>query len=52
MSLAFEHYTGVPAASLTTANPAGFVAALNTTFLVAIGLTVIALLTSAARGDR
>ena len=52
MSLAFEHYTGVKAASLTTANPVGFVAALNTTFLAAIVLTVIALFTSAARGDR
>jgi hypothetical protein len=52
MSLAFEHYTGVQSASLTTANPLGFVAALNTTFLAAIGLTSIALFTSAARGDR
>jgi MFS family permease len=52
MSLAFEHYTGVKAANLTTENPAGFVAALNTTFMAAIGLTVIALFTSAARGDR
>jgi MFS family permease len=52
MSLAFEHYTGVRAASLTTENPAGFVAALNTTFMAAIGLTAIALFTSAARGDR
>jgi EmrB/QacA subfamily drug resistance transporter len=52
MSLAFEHYTGVPTASLTTANPLGFVSALNTTFFAAIGLTLIALFTSAARGDR
>ena len=52
MSLAFEHYTGVRAASLTTENPVGFVTALNTTFLVSIGLTLIALFTSAARGDR
>lgn len=51
MSLAFEHFTGVSAANLTTDNPAGFVAALNTTFLAAIGLCVIALITSAARGD-
>jgi len=50
MSLAFEHYTGVSAANLTTANPLGFVAALNTTFLAAIVLTVIALFTSALRG--
>jgi len=51
MSLAFEHYTGVKAASLTTENPAGFVAALNMTFLAAIVVTVVALFTSAARGD-
>jgi EmrB/QacA subfamily drug resistance transporter len=52
MSLAFEHYTGVNSASLTTANPTAFVAALNTTFLTAIALTALALCTSAARGDR
>jgi MFS family permease len=52
MSLAFEHFTGVAAANLTTANAAGFVAALNVTFLTAIGLSAIALYTSAARGDR
>jgi EmrB/QacA subfamily drug resistance transporter len=50
MSLAFEHYTGVSAADLTTQNPHGFVAALNTTFLAAIVLGVIALFTSAMRG--
>ena len=51
MSLAFEHYTGISTATLTTANPAGFVAALNATFAAAIGLSVVALFTSAARGD-
>jgi hypothetical protein len=51
MSLAFEYYTGVGAANLSTANPAGFVAALNMTFLAAISLCVVALITSAARGD-
>jgi hypothetical protein len=50
MSLAFEHYTGVSAADLTTQNSQGFVAALNTTFLAAIVLGVIALFTSAMRG--
>jgi EmrB/QacA subfamily drug resistance transporter len=50
MSLAFEHYTGVSAADLTTQNPQGFVDALNTTFLAAIVLAVIALFTSAMRG--
>jgi EmrB/QacA subfamily drug resistance transporter len=50
MLLAFEHYTGLSAADLTTQNPRGFVAALNTTFLAAIVLSVIALFTSALRG--
>ena len=50
MSLAFEHHTGVSAADLTTQNSQGFVAALNTTFLAAIVVTVIALFTSALRG--
>ncbi|MGH7816898.1 MAG: MFS transporter [Candidatus Binatia bacterium] len=50
MSLAFEHYTGMKTASLTTENPLGFVAALNTTFLAAIGLTMVTLFTSAMRG--
>ena len=52
MSLAFEHYTGVQAANLSTANPFGFVAALNFTFVAAIVLSVIAVFTSALRGDR
>src|SRR5262245_23072130 len=52
MSLAFEHYTGVKTTSLTTANPAGFIAALNITFVVAIALTGAALITSALRDDR
>jgi EmrB/QacA subfamily drug resistance transporter len=50
MSLAFEHCTGLSAADLTTQNSRGFVAALNTTFLAAIVLSVIALFTSALRG--
>jgi EmrB/QacA subfamily drug resistance transporter len=50
MSLAFEHYTGQPAANLTTENPMGFVAALNVTFLSAIAFSVIALMTSALGG--
>ncbi len=52
MSLAFERYAGINAASLTTDDPAGFVFALNTTFMAALVLTIIALLTSAARSDR
>jgi EmrB/QacA subfamily drug resistance transporter len=52
MSLAFEHYSGVRASNLTTENPLGFVAALNTTFVAAIALSVIAVFTSALRGGR
>jgi EmrB/QacA subfamily drug resistance transporter len=51
MSLAFERYTGVETASLTTENPLGFVAALNMTFMAAIVLTTVALFTSAMRGS-
>jgi MFS family permease len=52
MSLAFERYTGMPAANLTTENPAGFVTALNITFLSAIIFSVIALITSALGGSK
>jgi MFS family permease len=51
MSLAFEHYTGIKSASLTTQNPLGFVAALNITFLAAAALCSVAVATSAARGN-
>ena len=51
MSLAFEHYTGVKTANLTTDHPSGFVAALNITFVAAVMITTIALFTSALRGD-
>ena len=51
MSLAFEHYTGIKSASLTTQNPLGFVAALNITFLAAAGLCSAAVAASAARGN-
>jgi EmrB/QacA subfamily drug resistance transporter len=51
MSLAFEHYTGIKSASLTTQNPLGFVAALNVTFLAAAGLCSAAVATSSARGN-
>lgn len=52
MSLAFEYHTGMPTSSLTTENPPGFVAALNTTFIAAIGLTLIAVFTSAFGGGK
>jgi hypothetical protein len=44
-----QHYTG--SASLTTENPLGFVAALNVTFLAAAALSIVAVATSAARGN-
>ena len=50
MSLAFEYHTGIKTMSLTAENPAGFVAALNTTFMVAIIFCVAGILTSAVRG--
>jgi uncharacterized membrane protein len=50
MSLAFEFHTGMKAINLTVENPAGFVAALNTTFMAAIVLCVIGIFTSALRG--
>lgn len=52
MTAAFEHHTGLSGAAPTTENPAGFVAALDTTFLAAAGLSLIAVLTSAARGGK
>jgi EmrB/QacA subfamily drug resistance transporter len=53
MSLAFEGYTGVPAAVITTANAAGFVAAMNVTFLAAmiLGLTGFATSVIGGRSD-
>jgi MFS family permease len=50
MSLAFEFHTGIKAATLTAENPAGFVAALNTTFMAAILICALGIFTSALRG--
>ncbi len=52
MSLAFERYTSVATAAITTANPAGFVAALNTTFFAAAALSLVGLATSVVGGRR
>jgi MFS family permease len=51
MAIAFEFYTGLAGASPTTENPAGFVAAINTTFLAATVLSVGAVAASVARGN-
>ncbi len=50
MGLAFEYHTGLAGVSPTTDNPAGFMAAFNTTFLAAAVLSVGAVATSLARG--
>jgi EmrB/QacA subfamily drug resistance transporter len=52
MAAAFEHHTGLSGVSPTTANPAAFVAALDTTLLVAAAATVIAIVTSGMRGGK
>ena len=49
MTAAFRFHTGSPRTLSPTGNPNAFVAALNTTALVAMGLSLIALLTSAMR---
>jgi MFS family permease len=50
MAAAFSYHTGLGSASPTASDPLGFVAALNTTFLAAAGLSLVALFTSALRG--
>lgn len=52
MTAAFEVHTGLSGVSLTTDNPVGFVAALNTTFVAVVGLSLLGLVTSLARGNR
>jgi hypothetical protein len=49
--VAFEHYTGIAGAVPTTDNPAGFVVAINTTFLAAAVLSLGAVVASVARGS-
>jgi len=51
MAIAFEHYTGLTGAGPTTDNPAGFVDAINTTFLAAAVLSLGAVTASVARGS-
>ena len=52
MGLAFEYHTGLAGVSPTTDNPAGFVAAFNTTFLAAAVLSLGAVATSVARAQK
>jgi Na+/melibiose symporter-like transporter len=51
MAIAFEHFAGLAGASPTTDNPAGFVGAINTTFLAAAVLSLGAVAASVARGN-
>jgi EmrB/QacA subfamily drug resistance transporter len=51
MATAFEYYTGLAGASPTTDNPAGFVVAINITFLAATLLSLGAVAASVARGN-
>jgi len=52
MSFAFERQTGISGASPTTANPVAFVAALNTTLLIGMAASAVAIFTSAMRGEK
>jgi hypothetical protein len=52
MSLGFERYSGAATMAITTANAAGFVAALNGTFLAALVLSLVGLATSIIGGRR
>jgi hypothetical protein len=52
MTVAFEYHTGQSGISPTPEDPVGFVAALNTTFFAAAGLSLVAVLTSAMSGGR
>jgi MFS family permease len=52
MTTAFRIHRGSPAARLTTGDPEAFVAALNATFLAAIGICLIAIVLSALRGEQ
>ena len=52
MSSAFQKYTGTSGAAPTATLPVPFVAALNYTFLVGIGIGLLAVISSAMRGVR
>ena len=52
MTAAFEYHTGLSGVSPTAGNPVGFVSALDTTFLILAGFSLIAILTSAVGGRR
>ncbi|MFQ5538961.1 MAG: MFS transporter [Candidatus Binatia bacterium] len=50
MTAAFRFHTGLSTATPTTENPAAFVASLNTTFLLVVGIAVLGMVLSLMRG--
>lgn len=50
MTIAFQRHSGISDAVLTPDNPTAFIAALNFTFLVAAGVSLVAVVTSAIKG--
>ena len=50
LALAFQHYSGSPGATPSAENPLAFVASINVTCLVALGLGLVAVCTSFMRG--
>lgn len=52
MSVAFEHHTGLAGTALSSAHGSGFVSALNTTFVAAAGVSLVALATSLIGGGK
>lgn len=52
MTLAFRFHTGLSTATPTTENPTAFVAALNTTFVVVVGIGIVNIILSIMRGTR
>ena len=52
MTAAFRLHTGISVSAPTTSQPAAFVAALNSTYEVAVAFAAVALITSAMRGPK
>ena len=50
LTLAFRHYSGMPGASPSAANPDAFVASMNVTYVACLAFMVLALLASFLRG--
>jgi EmrB/QacA subfamily drug resistance transporter len=50
-ALMFRYYAGVPEAAPSAERPLAFVASMNTTYLVCVALTLVALAASLMRGD-